>query len=195
MNKAELRVQLREQRDERRHAADATTWVTLAEEAAHAVLAGRNLRPGETIASFSSYGSEPPTTELNARMERLGIRVLLPVISRDGTPFEELAWVDSRDADAMASGRIPNPGGAIIGVGAQGLIDLKCSLLVIPALAAGTDGSRLGQGRGYYDRLLTSLNDKPNPPARVALVFRNEVFDSVPTEEHDQRVDAIAAIG
>ena len=65
--------------------------------------------------------------------------------------------------------------------------------IVAPALAVGTDGARLGQGGGWYDRVLA--HRLPQTPV-IAMVFQDEVYDAVvrplPVEPHDQRVDIIA---
>ena len=54
------------------------------------------------------------------------------------------------------------------------------------ALAAGRDGSRLGRGKGYYDRAVAGL-DAP----RLVVVHDEELYDSVPSEQFDQRVSAV----
>ena len=62
----------------------------------------------------------------------------------------------------------------------------EAQAIFVPALAAGLDGSRLGRGRGFYDRALQSISSPV-----IALVHDNEVFDSVPHESHDVPVAAI----
>ena len=86
--------------------------------------------------------------------------VLLPVIASD----TELAWVcdgEPRDLDEV-------------------------ELIVMPALAAGRDGSRLGRGKGYYDRAVDGL-----ATPRVVIVHDEELFETLPTEEFDQRCDFV----
>jgi 5-formyltetrahydrofolate cyclo-ligase len=65
-------------------------------------------------------------------------------------------------------------------------VDLSVAELVfLPAVAVGRDGTRLGRGRGFYDRALASV-----AAPMVALVHNDEVFDTVPHEPHDVRVTA-----
>ena len=59
-------------------------------------------------------------------------------------------------------------------------------LLIIPAALVSTAGVRLGWGRGYFDRTLGSML---NRPPVFAVVYDHEVVDSLPTEAHDQNVD------
>ena len=53
---------------------------------------------------------------------------------------------------------------------------------VIPCLSFDRTGRRLGQGGGYYDRLLPRLRCETALLCREALLL-----DAVPTEEHDMR--------
>ncbi|MBU4556898.1 MAG: 5-formyltetrahydrofolate cyclo-ligase [Actinobacteria bacterium] len=60
-------------------------------------------------------------------------------------------------------------------------------LVIVPGVAFDATGARLGFGGGYYDRLLATM-----PHAfRIALAFDEQLVDVVPTQAHDQRVDAI----
>ncbi len=56
-------------------------------------------------------------------------------------------------------------------------------LFLVPGLAFGRDGTRIGFGRGYYDRLLKGIQ-KPT----FGLAYAFQVFDSVPTTPDDVRV-------
>ena len=74
---------------------------------------------------------------------------------------------------------------------ARGAESLKeADLIVIPALAASADGTRLGQGGGWYDRAL--MHRSPTTPV-VAVIFDDEVVEAglIPAEPHDVPVDAI----
>jgi len=59
-------------------------------------------------------------------------------------------------------------------------------VVLVPGLAFGRDGTRLGRGGGYFDRLLPRLRAR-----RVGACFALQLFDTVPTEPHDARVDAV----
>ncbi len=62
-------------------------------------------------------------------------------------------------------------------------------LAVIPGVAFGQDGSRIGQGRGYYDRLLA--RSPPGRPFRLAIAFECQLFPTVPAAQHDAPMDAL----
>lgn len=69
----------------------------------------------------------------------------------------------------------------------KGRID-EVDLAVVPGVAFGRDGSRLGNGRGYYDRLFGALT---GPTIRVGVGFECQIFDQLPVDEHDVWMDAV----
>ena len=60
------------------------------------------------------------------------------------------------------------------------------TLCLLPGLAAGKDGTRLGYGGGFYDRFLATFEGTTLFP-----VYSRLVFDTLPSEAHDRRVDHI----
>jgi len=66
-------------------------------------------------------------------------------------------------------------------------------VLLVPALAVDGAGHRIGKAGGFYDRLLAD-RERLAPAARplvVAVVHDDELLDAIPTEPHDERVDAV----
>ena len=116
-------------------------------------------------------------------------RALLPVLCDEaGAPLGEPRWGLWEAGGALVTlGRPPaQPDGE-----ARGAESLKeADLIVIPALAASADGTRLGQGGGWYDRAL--VHRCPGTPV-VAAIFDDEVLEAgvIPAEPHDVPVDAI----
>ncbi len=116
-------------------------------------------------------------------------RALLPVLLDEaGAPLGEPRWGLWEAGRALVTlGRPPaQPDGEMLG--AESL--KEADLIVIPALAASADGTRLGQGGGWYDRALTHRS--PDTPV-VAAIFDDEVLEAgiIPAEPHDVPVDAI----
>jgi len=116
-------------------------------------------------------------------------RALLPVLLDEaGAPLGAPRWGLWEAGQALVTlGRPPaQPVGE-----ARGAESLKeADLIVIPALAASVDGTRLGQGGGWYDRAL--MHRSPTTPV-VAVIFDDEVVEAglIPAEPHDVPVDAI----
>lgn len=72
------------------------------------------------------------------------------------------------------------------GPGETSISGLACDAVVVPALGIDRAGVRLGQGAGYYDRALESVECPI-----VALVYDDEVHEELPSEPHDQPVDGV----
>lgn len=67
------------------------------------------------------------------------------------------------------------------------LLAASAGIVLVPGLAFGRDGSRLGQGAGWYDRFL-----KIHPGLlRVGIGFGQQIRDTLPQEEWDQALDFI----
>ncbi|MGY1802628.1 5-formyltetrahydrofolate cyclo-ligase [Blastococcus sp. SYSU D00922] len=153
------------------------------EQAAAAVAAAllRGLAGCRTFAAFVPEPDEPGHGRVPAAFTQLGARVLLPVVPVEGT---ELAW--AVDTGRLAPGRfgLLEPLGPRLGPTAVGTADV----VVVPALAVAADGTRLGRGRGFYDRALRYVRDDA---VLVAVVFDDELVDELPAEPHDRRVTAV----
>lgn len=146
------------------------------------------VRSAGVIAAYVSRPNEPDTLPLMERLHARGVRILLPVL---GTGLQrDWAWFTSaEELQVRAPGRPPEPSGPTLGAEALSLAEA----VVAPALAVDTSGSRLGQGGGWYDRVLAHA--RPGTPV-IALVFPDEVYDAavkpLPRQPHDQPVDIIA---
>ena len=116
-------------------------------------------------------------------------RALLPVLLDEaGAPLGEPRWGLWEAGRALVTlGRPPaQPDGE-----ARGAESLnEADLIIIPALAASADGTRLGQGGGWYDRAL--MHRSPDTPV-VAAIFDDEVLEAgiIPAEPHDVPIDGI----
>lgn len=116
-------------------------------------------------------------------------RALLPVLLDEaGAPLGAPHWgLWEAGRTLVTLGRPPaQPDGKALGSEALAGADL----ILIPALAASEDGTRLGQGGGWYDRAL--MYRSPGVPV-VAAIFNDEVLEAgvIPAEPHDVPVDAI----
>ena len=61
-------------------------------------------------------------------------------------------------------------------------------VVLVPGLAFGLDGTRLGHGGGHYDRLLGGLRRTD----RIGVTVEGLVVSSLPTEGHDVAMNLIA---
>lgn len=171
----------RQQRSARSREADA-------EALAAVVVQIPQVAAARCVTAYAARPGEPATGPLLEALAARGIRVLLPVL---GTGLQR-DWAEYAGADDLrerAPGRPPEPSGPALGASAIAEADA----LLIPALAVDTDGTRLGQGGGWYDRALRDA--RPETPA-IAVTYADEVHDAasepLPRAGHDRPVDAVA---
>jgi len=64
----------------------------------------------------------------------------------------------------------------------------EIDLILMPGLAFDLQGGRVGYGAGFYDRFLHRLQ---RPVDKIALAYQFQVFDKVPFDAFDVRIDGI----
>lgn len=116
-------------------------------------------------------------------------RTLLPIlVDEAGAALPGPRWGLWEAGQALVMpGRPPaQPSGPALGADTL----KKADLILVPALAASPDGTRMGQGGGWYDRTLPHRT--PSTPV-IAVVFDDEVLapGTIPREGHDVPIDAI----
>lgn len=132
-----------------------------------------------SVSCYLSSPTEPNTRPfINAAMER-GIRVLLPMSRDDGLLDWTVADPDGGEIDTALG--VPEAVGEVLGPIAVNEVDF----MIVPASAVDEEGWRMGWGRGYYDRTLGSMDQRP--PV-YAVIYDSEVVERVPREVHDQPV-------
>lgn len=62
----------------------------------------------------------------------------------------------------------------------------RIDLVLLPGVAFGRNGERLGYGGGYYDKLLATFCHRPD---LVAAAFAMQVVTGIPQEATDRKVD------
>lgn len=153
-----------------------------------------------TVCAYLPLATEPLPPTLTAELVAAGLRVLVPIVSADGP----LDW-----CDVDAAGLPPLPGGPIeadsksnaFERGPFGILEptgprlgplaiRTADVVLLPALAVDVAGTRLGRGRGHYDRslaLLDAAGGAPRPRL-IAVLFDDEIVDHIPREPHDRPV-------
>ena len=141
------------------------------------------LRRAATVAAYVSVSSEPGTGPLLDRLQASGKRVILPLLR----PDSDLDWGVYDGSDGLQTARrgLLEPAGPPLGPEALATADA----VLVPGIAVGSDGIRLGRGGGSYDRALARVT-----PGTFVCVLLNseEVLESVPRDDHDRSVIAVA---
>jgi 5-formyltetrahydrofolate cyclo-ligase len=170
---------------ERDHVAGATAAVALEMP---------QIRAARCVTVYASLPDEPGTDRLRAGLRGLGIRVLLPVVpdqpdQPDQPGRRALDWaIDEMELAPSGPLDLPEPIGARLGPAS--IADAQ--VVIVPALAVDTAGTRLGRGRGYYDSALTRA---AGTALILALVHDEELLDArttpIPREGHDIAVHGV----
>lgn len=132
-------------------------------------------RNSKRIACYLPFGNEPDTELFIDWALEAGIEVLLPVSLASG----ELEWVRFEGETEIGIFGFAEAVGESVSLAGVDLV-------IAPALAVDQNGNRLGKGKGYYDRAL----EKQNLPV-VAVVYDDELLESIPVEPHDHPVHAV----
>ena len=134
------------------------------------------------VAAFIPTPTEPPILGAIRQLVSDGCEVSVPVSGGDGL----LCWIrlepgfdDQWALDAMG---MPIPAS-----GDETILE-AVDVVLVPAAAVDRDGGRLGWGKGYYDRFLSTIESETTV---VAVVFDADIVNSVPVEGHDIPVDII----
>ena len=130
------------------------------------------VRGAGTVTAYASRGDEPHTDALLDAIKAQSVRVLLPVVTSP-TQLQWSPYLSLSDLELSERG-IREPNGPRYESN-------------VPALAITTDGVRLGQGGGYYDRVLSLV--RPDVPI-IAMIYDHELLPAgaLPHEAHDVRV-------
>ena len=179
--KRALRAQIRERRRTRtsKQRAEAAAAITQ-----HLVDLASDLKV-RSLSAYLSLPDEPGTRDFLSWACEQDIRVLLPISREDGL----LDWApydgEGEDVDFLG---LPAPTSELLGPIAINDVDL----IIIPAAAVDRSGMRMGWGRGYFDKTLGSME---GCPPVYAVIFDDELVDTVPREKHDQPVNGVVTPG
>ena len=130
----------------------------------------------------SLSGYMPMRSEINplAAMAAHQGPVCVPVIMGKGLPLRFREW-------SPGCAMIPGAFGTLIPADGAWI---EPEVLIVPLLAFDARGYRLGYGGGFYDRTLQGLRAKRTTVA-IGYAFAAQQVAEVPTDHHDQRLDAI----
>lgn len=183
---AELKRTLRERYTAARKAVDPGDAERKSLRVAANILSLLRRRGCELVLAYHKIGAETDTAPLLDLILRSGIGAALPYCRDDGT---------------LGIGRILNPR-KDLAEGAYGIMEPadrfkdnirpdQLSAVVCPGVAFDEARTRLGRGRGYYDRFLQELAGKT---LVIGCAFDCQIAaEPLPREKHDVQMDAVVA--
>lgn len=130
------------------------------------------------VLCYAGYQSEVSTAEFIRELLAEEKRVYLPRVNGEAMEFYRI----SKEEDLVS--------------GYKGILEpsLQCmqmyeaeedkdTAMIMPGCAFARDGSRIGYGKGYYDRYL----DKHTVKNRIAFCFSEQIAENIPTQQHDKK--------
>ncbi len=177
--KASLRARLRKQRRAHVAALPDNTRALLFRRPPEPVL--RALPAGGTIGLYSAMPFEAPCDGYASFLFEHGLELALPRLTTRSGPMEFAAHTDPLGKSDLVIG----PFGAL-----QPAPDAPMrtpAVIFVPLLGFTSEGERLGQGGGHYDRFL----ERDPGSLAIGLAWDCQLVDALPVEPHDRALAAV----
>lgn len=134
-----------------------------------------------TFFVYNSFSSEVETGELIKKLEKLNKEILIPKCNTDDLTMKAVKY---KSTDRFFKN--------IYGIEESTADDDFCNLadvIIVPGIAFDVFGNRIGFGKGYYDKFICSLKNKP---LIVGLCFEEQITRSeISSDEHDVKMDIL----
>ena len=171
------KIELREKAIRQRSALGLGDRSEAAKAAADFFISEINLPEGAVIAAYWPIRDEIDCKPILIHLMDSGRTVCLPVVEGDGAPLDFRVW---------------EPGASLFEAGFGTLAPASDApravpdIVIMPLLGFDAAGTRLGYGRGYYDRTLALMDKKP---VLVGYAFAAQELENIPHEFHDVPLD------
>ena len=172
VEKAALRKHLLEKRD-----ATSAELRDIASERIHKNLK-KNLSfiNAQNIACYFPIGSEVNTHDIMLDILKQGKNLLLPKIIDSDIQFYIVSNLERLEKGSF---EIMEPKDSCKKAE-------KIDCVLIPTVGVSKSGIRLGYGKGYYDRFLSSID-----AVKISLTYSKQIVKSIPNDSHDIKIDWI----
>ncbi len=134
-----------------------------------------------SILFFASLSEEPDLWPLLNETLAGKKMVALPCFDADNQMYQPRRITDIHVEIMSGKFGIREPAETCVAIPLDDL-----DLVLVPGVAFGLDGHRLGRGKGFYDRLLQNFSGK-----KIGVALEEQIVDAVPVEENDVRMDLI----
>ena len=133
------------------------------------------------VSAYHPMRGEADPLPLLAALSAADVATALPVMVARAHPLRFLSWRPGEPLRPARFGVLEPPPDAV---------EREPDLLFIPLAAFDARGFRLGYGGGFYDATLAGLRRRKRILA-VGVAFALQEVDRVPSEPHDERLDAV----
>ena len=149
---------------------------------ARQILACDAFRKAKSVMGFLAFGKELGVDVVLTAALAMGKTVAVPHIV-SATSFVPVRLQNMQDFDLDRYGiRTVRP--PLEGLAPEGL-----DLVLVPGVAFGKDGSRMGMGAGYYDRFLPQAKQA----VTMGVAYDCLMQESLPCDEHDVKMQLLVS--
>lgn len=140
----------------------------------------------DTVMFYLNAASEVQTRFALPTVFELGKSVVVPWCNDEG----ELELFRLTSTNELTPGRygILEPAVELRHQPQHAISIADLQLILVPGVAFDYSGGRIGQGKGYYDKLLSRVSPDTT---FIAPAFECQMFETVPTSEHDIRMHTV----
>lgn len=145
-------------------------------------------RTANTVLAYMSFGAEFSTEEWVQQALRDNKRLLLPKVNRVTKELDVYRVTNLQHDLAPGQWDIREP---LVERCARINSLNEVDFILLPGIAFGRDGARLGYGGGFYDKLLARIKaaNQSCRPALVAGAFAIQLVEGIPQEATDHKVE------
>jgi len=143
-----------------------------------------------TIMCYLDCRSEVRTKDYVASILGSDKRIVIPycTVDENDSPVLGLWWLESFDELVAGTWNILEPPKQRWGEAGKEISARTLDLIMVPGVAFDRSGGRLGNGQGYYDKLLGLV---PDDTVLIGVGYECQMFETIPMQAHDVYLDGI----
>jgi 5-formyltetrahydrofolate cyclo-ligase len=143
-----------------------------------------------TIMWYIDCRSELRTRQVLPEALASGQRIVVPYCTVDEQGANKLGlWLlESMDDLVVGKWKILEPPQGRWGEPGKEVPPQELDLVIVPGVAFSRDGGRMGNGQGYYDRLLSTVRSECR---LIGLCYESQLFDDLVVSQHDVFMDQV----
>ena len=144
----------------------------------------------QTVMWYIDCRSELRTQHALPEAIASGKRIVVPYCTTDDAGQNKLGLylLESMDELVIGKWKILEPPRDQWGAEGKEVPVQELDLVIVPGVGFDTTGARMGNGQGYYDRLLETV--RPDCPL-IALCYESQLIEGIVMSEHDVYMDRI----
>jgi 5-formyltetrahydrofolate cyclo-ligase len=151
-------------------------------------------RSAQTVLWYIDCRSELRTKHALPAALAGGKKIVVPYCTVDEAGANKLGlwWLESMDEMVVGKWKILEPPRERWGEPGKEIPPHQLDLVIVPGVGFSRTGGRMGNGQGYYDRLLERV--RPDCPL-IGLCYECQLFDNLIVGPHDVFMDKVVTEG